>query len=281
MKKYLTLFYISAVLLFSGCTHLLYLDSAMDYFNQGANLENQLRFQPEAGASASPTMYYSMAYSGLNKALEKQKEELRKDHVLGSTYTVKALCEWKLKLYDKAIQSADAAVEELLAMDQATGIKMPRDMALMEALPALIEVEKAKESLFSLREQTEATLEEARSYYVSSIFDPDAEKAATLEQAIKKIGEIQKKARGNDELSVYFVQSQLAGLKTWSDAIDLLRQKEKGLDEASKREAQEFRKAQRDQFLEPEKGRLLERLGSLLPPGEPGGRLIDYWKKII
>lgn len=279
MKKYLLLLLALAIILLSGCSHLLYLDSAMNHFNQGATLENQLRFQPDIGTSASPYMYYTMAYSDLNKALDKQIDDLRKDQVLGSAYTVKALCEWKLKMYDKALISADKAESEYIEMQKNSGIKMPRDMALMEALPALMEIEKAKDSLFDFRKKGEIPLEATRQYYLDSIFNPD-ESMAVLEQAVQSLGLIQEKTASNEDLSAYFLQSQLAGLKTWSDAIDLLRQKEKGLPEAARREAENFRKAQRDQFLEPEKAKLLEKLGELLP-NEHGNSLVNYWKKII
>jgi uncharacterized protein with PIN domain len=283
MKKHplkLGLILLASTLMLSACGHLMHLDRAQNTFNQGATLENQLRFSPQSEVSSSPYLYYNMAYAELGKAL-KNKTALGKDDVLANAYTIKALCEWKLKMYSRAEKSADAALEEYLDMER-KGIAMPRDKALMQALPALMEIDKVKSHLFAFHAPDSLSYAAAQQHYQEYIHDSSPDKAAKLEAAIQRLGSVRAQLEGgNEEMVVYLVLSQLAALKTWSDGLDFLRQslsKDPGLPPGAQREAREFRTAQREQHLTPLKDELLGTLRKLLPNDAP---LVLYWSERI
>ncbi|MCB9051469.1 MAG: hypothetical protein H6556_18720 [Lewinellaceae bacterium] len=219
-KKQLRLFLLlTGLALFSSCGHLIHLDRAQNSFNRGAALENQLRFSPQTDISASPSTHYTLAYAELDKALN-NKKGLSADNVLGTAYTIKALCEWKLGLYGKAEKSASDALDELEKMEKG-GIRLPRDKALMKALPALMEIGRMKDTLYAFH-RSAPSFEAGKAHCLEFIYDPDPDKMARLEKAIWKIADVQSSVASNEELSAYFIMSQLAGLKTWSDTNDFL-----------------------------------------------------------
>ncbi len=290
IKKHLVYFFLPiALALLTSCGHLIHLDRAQNSFNRGAELENQLRFNPQSDVSVSPTTYYTLAYAELGKAMANKKGLLRNDNVLASTYTLQALCEWKLKRYQKAEQSASDALEEMKKMRQRMGqdaIILPRDEALMRALPSLMEIDKAKDTLYAFHAST-PSFEEGKNHYLQFIFDPDTTQAARLEEAVREIGRIQEAAGANEELSAYFTMARLAGLKTWSDALDFLLsciRKDPGLEvpdnQAARDEAVTWLKGQGDKYLDKKEQELLKKLQTLVP-GENGKRLYDYWEKLI
>jgi hypothetical protein len=272
---------LASLLLLSACGHLMHLDRAQNNFNQGATLENQLRFNPQSEVSTSPYLYYNMAYAELGKAL-KNKSALGKDDVLANAYTIKALCEWKLKMYSQAEKSADAALDEYLALER-KGMLMPRDKALMQALPFLMEIDKVKSHLYAFHAPDSLSYSAAQQHYLDYVYDSSPEKAAKLEAAVQKLNNIRTQLEGNEEMAVYLLLSQLAALKTWSDGLDFLRQslgKDAALPREAQREAREFRTAQREQHLNPLKEELLEALRKLLPK-EQGAPLVGYWSERI
>lgn len=285
-KKHLyQLFALAALALLASCSHLIHLDRAQDNFNRGAELENQLRFSPQPDVSVSPALYYSLAYAELDRAL-KNKKGLDADKVLGSTYAVKALCEWKLKQYGKAEKSAGEALNAFADMEN-EGLKMPRDQALMEALPFLIKIDQAKDALYTFHQAT-PSFEKGKAHYLEYIFDPDPDSLAVLESAIREIGKIQEAVAFNEELSAYFVMAQLAGLKTWSDAQDFLLsciREDAALEgDANRREKEKARDWQRKQgndFLEKQKTALLDKLTTLVAPRAKAEELKAYWSEII
>ncbi len=285
-KKHLYhLFALAALALLASCSHLIHLDRAQNDFNRGAELENQLRFNPQPDVSVSPSLYYSLAYAELDRAL-KNKKGLDADKVLGSTYTVKALCEWKLKQYGKAEKSAGEALNVFADMEN-EGFKMPRDKALMEALPFLMKIDQAKDALYAFHQAT-PSFEKGKAHYLEYIFHPGPDTLAALESAIREIGKIQESVAFNEELSAYFVMAQLAGLKTWSDALDFLlaciREDASLKGDANQREKEKARDWQKEQgngFLEKEKTALLDKLSTLVAPRAKAEELKAYWNQII
>lgn len=135
-----------------GCAHLIYLDQAQSSFNTAATLENAARFK---GAQAtdwdaetrtaqqeltnSPELYYTLAYGQVRKALQRESE-LKKNGVLSSAYTIQALCEWKLGNHVRAEESAKNSLRAMKADGQT---RLPRDEAMMTALPGLMKTDKA------------------------------------------------------------------------------------------------------------------------------------------
>ena len=269
---------LAAMAVFTSCAHLVHLDRAQNNFNRGAELENQLSFNPKPDVSASPSMYYSLAYAELDKALA-NKNSLSSDHVLATTYTIKALCEWKLAMYDEAKKSADNALDELEKMEK-TGMRLPRDKALMEALPALMEIGRMKEELYAFHSSA-PSFEASKAHYLEFIYNPDSTKMARLEAAIEKVANVQATVATNEELSAYFVMSQLAGLKTWSDAHNFLLtcidENDTTLSEQGKDDAWEWKGRQESAFENFVKEKKPVRKLRRLMRNEQGRELAQWW----
>ena len=209
----------------TSCVNLMHLDRAQNQFNQGATIENQLRFNPQSDAPTSPSLYYNAAYSAVKKALE-NKADLEKDDVIANAYIIKALCEWKLKYFDEAEKTVKLAVSELDKLETKK-IKLPRDKALMQALPILITIDKGKQEIFAAMTATDISFETACRYYQDNVFNSDNAKNAKLENTIKELGKIQSNLMSmtslDPDFSLYLIMAQLAALKTCSDGLEFIR----------------------------------------------------------
>jgi tetratricopeptide (TPR) repeat protein len=270
---------LAAMLFLSGCgTSLMYLNSAQNTYNNCAENKDQLRILPAIEDSIIPPSSiscYEKAYASLEKAL-KNKDALQKENALASAYSLKALCEWKLNKYDEAKTSADAALGEILGMEP-RGASMPRDKALMQALPFLMEVEKMKTGLYAFHSPESPVYQDALDFHVKNIFNPTPDKKASLEDAIHNITRLREPLpEALDELKIYLISSQLAGMKTWSDALDFLRKSAVEGSEEERQKAKDYRYSEREKFLDPLKKEFLDELKKLLPEGENDPRY-KYW----
>lgn len=282
MKKYFHLLLASTLLLLSSCAHLMHLDRAQSTFNQGAELENKLKFSPQSEVAASPESFYAMAYAEVKNAL-KQEGQLKEDQLLGNAYTIKALCEWKLKKYDDAVKTADDAVGTFLQMES-KGIRMPRDKAVMEALPFIIQIDKSREHFLDLPPPEKSSFADAQSHYLAVIADPDSlDKAGTLIHAINKLENARQNVKHNYELSTYFLLTELAALKAWSDCNGYLSDciaKGKAFSNTDERKKAVKFFTDQDKAFVTKKDSLLIDLGKILPDGEENV-LYKYWKIVM
>jgi hypothetical protein len=279
LSKPTALLLIASSIFLSSCIGIRYLNQAQDNFNQGAALENQLRFNPQTDILTSPSLYYLSAYADVNHALQK-KDKLKKDDLLSSAYVIKALCEWRLKKYDQAKVTADWALGEIINLER-KGIQLPRDKAIMETLPFLISIEQVYHSLNGIHTPRRATCVASRDHYGKEIFDVESGKKAKLEEAFDNIGDIRARSTDTPEVSLYLVQAQLTALKTWSDALNYLResaQNEAGFGQNEINEIRSFCKKHRDDFLSPRKDELIRELEKIRGKGDS---LVSYWDRII
>lgn len=266
----------------NSCSHLIYLDSAQQNFNRAAALDNEMRFSPRSEVPASPSLYYSTAHAFAEKALQ-NKSALKKDDVLANAYSIKALSEWKLQQYAKAKETAAAAWREFETLEKDKMLFMPRDKALMEALPYLVDMDQGKRLLYTFFAGTMPAYEQAKDHYLANIFHPDADKSPQLEMSGSKIETIRTQLDGNNDLAVYFISSQLAGLKTWSDALDFMRQslnKDNSLAESDKQEAKTFVADQYKLYIKPQKEKLLAELSRLMPKPE-AEKMKSFWDDLF
>lgn len=266
----------------ASCSHLVYLDHAQQNFNRAAALDNEMRFNPRAEVPASPSMYYSTAYAFAEKALQ-NKAALKKDDVLANAYNIKALSQWKLRQYGAAKATARLALLEYRALEEDKKLFMPRDKALMEVLPYLVDMDSCKRALYDHFTASLPAFEQAKTFYYARIFHPDADQSPALETAVSKIDMTRSQLEGNNDLAVYLVSSQLAGLKTWSDALDFLRQsanKDNSLSDSAKQEARAFVADQYKLYIKPQKEKLLATLGSLMPKPE-ADRMKSFWDDLF
>jgi hypothetical protein len=235
--------YAVLLLFLSGCAHLVHLDRAQNAFNRGATLENALAFGTatnEAGvgianpnvfastgvSSLSPDLHYQLAHSEVSKAL-KTDGALKSDGVLGTAWTLRTLCEWKLGRYDDARASALLA-QKALADNK---FRQPRDEAIVGAIEGLISSEQAYNALLALRQKlaqhvtTPANeverlrfFDEIKKHYEENI--SNATGSGKIDNALSVLGRTTAINATRQDLQLYFVLSQLASMKTWLDELN-------------------------------------------------------------
>lgn len=261
------------VIFLSSCAHLTYLDNAQDSFSKGAVLENKSLFDQTSASSASPETYYSLAYGQVQSAL-KSKGKLEKVGVLGSAYTIKALCEWKLKKYSAAKGSAKAAKESMNSGSDAAELR--RDYVIMEALDGLIGIESSNDALYNYFNGEDVTVKGAKSKYMELIANKNND--APLQKAFAELTKVNEKAPTKHEVRIYLQSSRFAGMKVWSDALSftktILQDNNEFVGETKKRHEKEEMK-----FLEMKKTYLTE-FKSILPNGDKNP-LYGYWNLIL
>ncbi len=271
---------LTAALLLPSCA-LRHLDLAQKAFNEGAQIENRQRFDPQADIFVSPTLSYATAYRYVSKAVKKQNK-LQKNHVLGNALTLQALCEWKLNDYKAAKATARNALQALQMLESEEGIRMARDETLMQALPDLLVLDQVRSRLFAFHEGA-VNFQAAKQQYQEQVYDNESEAAAVLETALNSLQQIKPSAGASAELETYLVLVQLAGLKTWAKGIDFLREsitEDRSLTPDSRRAATDFFLKERQQHLQPRKAQLLVELSALLPGGT-NHELYKFWDSAL
>jgi len=123
------------------------LRDAQDEFNEGARLENRLRYesafrqygpsvksQTDIGVPAvdRPEQHYAAALEILASIREPEAKALANDKLLGTKLTLEALCQWKLGRGTAAVSLADTALANL------DPEREPRDWVIARTLPALV-----------------------------------------------------------------------------------------------------------------------------------------------
>ena len=216
-------FFALVLFVVQGCASLVSIDKAQDLFSKGAEIENKQTFNFQNLDPISPASYYNLAYTEVKGAIAADEAKLKQDGILANAYTLKALCEWKLKNYTQARISSDKAYK-LFEESESQGIFMPRDKALMGALDGLILTDMVNDSIMLLNQMKALgiDLEKAMRFYTQNISDPDADKEGRMEQAVTIIGENKAKVTNIPAMNNYFLMCQLASMKVWSDGMDYL-----------------------------------------------------------
>ncbi|MBU1054953.1 MAG: hypothetical protein KKC46_14160 [Proteobacteria bacterium] len=195
INKLIRVFLVLALLsVISGCvSHIKELREAQNHFNSAAMLENQLKTDPLSGdalvISAQANASYHLSSKILANLIDEKEQKLRKDNLLGTAYTLKALAQWRIGQYDDAINTVGMAKSD-------KEIKLfPRDRALMNALSGLIKND------------------QAHGHMAAKDYDYDGIKRLLL----SSIEDINSQIRGTDSLGLYLVIARLSVLKNWAD----------------------------------------------------------------
>ncbi len=155
--RQLTPLYLALLLLTTSCSHIHHLREAQTAFSQAATLENLALTQPTAN-TPQPSLLLSQPQDAIaNQLLARTRYEtalyhlkqanpkkLQHDGLLTSALTLQALTEWRLGLYTNALttrQKADLTSSPHLP---------PRDQAILLALPALIQIDLAHDTILQL-----------------------------------------------------------------------------------------------------------------------------------
>lgn len=203
MKTYTT---ILGFLLLTACGGFKELQNAQDHFSKAASIELQNQFDPQNISLDHPDNWYQLAYSNVKKALQ-NTPSLERDSLLGMAYSLKALCEWKLQKYQLAEISRKAALNRIKTAN--------RNYALMTALPDLIHMDVTtaalKQTFLNINPQGEQIIHFFQTYF------PEGKQWKHIKNAMLQTPD-------EKATLIYLVQAQLSGLKSWSDALDGLKQ---------------------------------------------------------
>lgn len=176
-------------------SHVQELRSIQGEFNQAATLENQGRLDQSAGAaittSAQVTTSYRSVLAGLEELLSKHAEQLKADELLGTTYVLKALTEWRLSEYEAAM----ATIGQIDGQDLTL---QPRDKAIVKSFRGLIMNDQAYNHM-QAKSAKYADIKTLLSTAISSF----QEGIASLPQ--------------NHSMRMYLVIAQLGAVKNWVD----------------------------------------------------------------
>jgi hypothetical protein len=186
-----------------GCAQVNHLREAQDAFNQAAHAENALRFNPVPNAeavslSAAARTGYAGVLVSLGRLDPQEISRLKGEKLWGNVLALRALTQWRLRLYPQAKQTATAALQ--LPVDELH----PRDRTLMTALPALIRIDQVHHFI-SLREGNEN--EEI------SKNDFDANIRTPLLNATTILDEARRLVTPDEPIQIYLIQAQLAAYR--------------------------------------------------------------------
>ncbi len=186
----------------AGCTAVNHLRDAQEAFNQGAEAENAQRLAGSSPKEALASLTavrtsYASALLSLDKLSDSDKKSLREDGLLGTALTLRALCQWRLSFYDKALATAAEATSSVPEQIY------PRDHALLLALPGLIKTDQAYDKI--LRKES---FDDVKQLLVGS-----NGAVANLQTARGAVGR-------DHPVQSYLIQAQLAAYRNYVVAVD-------------------------------------------------------------
>ena len=243
------------VALAAGCASVNRLREAQDAFNQAAASENALRFdstQPLGSASDAPASWsvarngYASALLSLEKIDTEDQKRLRADGLWGTALTLKALSQWRLGLFSKAIATAEEA--ERSAGDQI----YPRDRAVLAALPGLIKTDQAYAKILA----TNTALANIAALLIGE------------NGAVANVQTGREIADKNHPVQVYLIQAQLAAYRNFQVATDRLNNRATVPADHPARAKANAQLKELDAVLKAQKA------------GQPGQDLVNYWSQL-
>ena len=194
--KYLHTFsLVLALTLFTSCSpeYIQTLTTAENHFEEATEMDNERLFDDEASSSSQIETSYLTAHELVSTLIAEEKEALTKSDLMGRAYRLKALSEWRLKKWEDALATKDEANSSNISFQ-------PADKTLMEALPSLVNLDRANQFMF---EKTE-TYNSVESLLKESIMQLNQSTGANP-------------AMNNTRL--YLLTHQLSAMHTWSTLI--------------------------------------------------------------
>jgi hypothetical protein len=191
------------------------LREAQTAFSDAATADNAARLAAfstpaaEGKGTGTATVSASAGYAHAIALVQKlDRKQLAADKELGVAQSILATSQWKLKDWDNAAASA----QTLSGMD-ATQV-FPRDLALANAMPALIRIDQAHDAIFDPRAQA-MPADRLASYRADQI--------AQLDSAIAVLDGVIATTTEGDPVTLYLLQAELAALRNKQDALLRLR----------------------------------------------------------
>ncbi len=215
------------------------LAAEMDVRNKAAQLETtnlttlEDLYKGEKPVSLTDTSsinLYQKASENIGKALNKPSKLKTADfNLMGNAICLQSLSEWRLGNNNEALSKQKKALEELEQKPSRTSPDDERDLAMMTALPALVDLEMAYDSMKMLQrqlgdkvaavkegteEEKKAVFDQLQAHYRQFITSDDAE-SGVLVQGLKHLEKSKAKADPKHPVQSYLLLSQLTGLNTW------------------------------------------------------------------
>lgn len=210
--------------------HLL-LEALLDRPNYPSNTPISPAFPGSAGdqdlLTASATRAgYAAALLRLRQLTPRETAQLKSDRLWGTALTLRALAQWRLGQFEDALRTVHTA--EALPGEQLH----PRDLTLLEILPALVAIDHADAWLTSSSEESHhgsSRLETWRRRLVSPGMDPRSADDR-LDQALGRVG-------ANDSLRLYLLMCRLAAYRNYAEIHKVLVGTLPPFDDPARREA--------------------------------------------
>ncbi len=233
---------------FSGCDTYDYYRGAINNFSLAAEMEVRKMaaementnlttledlYQGEKPISlkdSSSIKLYQKASEDIGKALSKPSKLKTADfNLMGNAICLQSLSDWRLGNSEEALKKQKEAIKELEQKPSQSSPDDERDLAMMTALPALVDLEMAFDSMKMLQSElgdeiaavkngTEAErkvlFEQLQEHYRRFITNDDAE-SGILIQALRHLEKSKAKADPKHPVQSYLLLSQLTGLNTW------------------------------------------------------------------
>jgi hypothetical protein len=214
---------IGVAVVLCGCVDIDKLREAQSTFNEAATAEDQSRLaaytkgsNADVGTlSARASIGYAKTIAILTGLSDKDKTQLSADKLLGSAQTIEALSRWRLRDYDGALKVATAIKSDTL---------YPRDLALITALPGLIEISEAYDKIYLPDPHPDPTRQDPGKK--ECLFGGDADGVKNfdkidglLSDAIRDIDKAMSQVTPTDPVTGYLLQAQLSAYKNKTDAL--------------------------------------------------------------
>lgn len=192
------------ILQFAACgvSHIQTLREAEQTFSRAAELDNRERLDGTtamavAGGAASG---YRVAEKMVRDLILNSSSELKEDNLLCTAYLIEAMSLWRLGEEDAAVRVAEQGKDCAQAASRDT---VPRDRALLYAVPAFVRVDQAN-ALASNDTASDRDFDRAKTEIVRAL--------AILEEAEAMVSP-------DHQIRGYLVSSRLAALRVWQVAI--------------------------------------------------------------
>ena len=209
---YLTICTLLLLIFTSGCESVNKLREAQDAFNQAASIENSLKLTSiHSGAIASLSSSrsaYASALLSINDIGDDDIKSLKDDHLWGTVLTLKALCQWRIGLYSKALETANDAKENY------TEQIFPRDLAMLMALPGLIKTDQAYAKIKAFNKDKKDSLEIVEDLQEIKDLLTDERNGA-----VKDIQNARNFLEKKHPVQIYLIQAQLAAYRNYMVAL--------------------------------------------------------------
>lgn len=210
--------------------HLL-LAALLDRPGSAPNSQNSQAFPGWAGdqdlLSVSATRAgYAAALLSLRQLTPQETAQLKSDRLWGTALTLRALAQWRLGQFEEALRTVHTA--EVLPGEQLH----PRDLTLLEILPALVAIDHAEAWVTSSAKQSHpdsSGLETWRRRLVSPGIDPKSADDR-LERALVRAG-------ADGSLRLYLLMCRLAAYRNYVEIHKVLVGTLPPIDDPARREA--------------------------------------------